>query len=407
MRSKGRKKEISLAKIMVAIVLGTAIVLGVLRFSNWFNHEFIGGAVEASAATNIEKARQLADSGEADQARALLRPIVARVDNPAVTPKALMLLAEIDRKSGQTDTALDLLRQAAEDYPDSSHHPVAAVAYARLLEDTGQAEKALQIYTDVKNSAPPELRAPAVSGLARKHERDGNILEARDLYRQAAREAKWGSEAWEEAGLGLGRLNVQLTMSPAPTAESKIYRVVPGDSLSRIGTKLNTTQGMLLTANNLSDNHTLHPGQRLKYTPKDFHIVIERSTCRLFLMDNDGLFKMYSVGLGKSGQDTTLGRYKIGNKEKDPTWFKPGSGGIPPGDPRNELGSRWMPLVPEAESLPTDLGIHGTIAPDTVGVYSSMGCPRLLNEEVEELYDLVVRSTPVTIVDTFSPDGSA
>jgi lipoprotein-anchoring transpeptidase ErfK/SrfK len=33
-----------------------------------------------------------------------------------------------------------------------------------------------------------------------------------------------------------------------------------------------------------------------------------------------------------------------------------------------------------------------------------MGCPRLLNEHVEELYDLVVRSTPVTIVERWEPE---
>jgi hypothetical protein len=57
-----------------------------------------------------------------------------------------------------------------------------------------------------------------------------------------------------------------------------------------------------------------------------------------------------------------------------------------------------MPLIPAQEGLPRDLGIHGTIAPETVGQFSSHGCARLLPAEIEELYDLVVRSTPVDIV---------
>lgn len=90
----------------------------------------------------------------------------------------------------------------------------------------------------------------------------------------------------------------------------------------------------------------------------------------------------------------------LGNKQKDPVWFKPGGGGsFPAGDPQNELGTRWMPLVPVEENLPTDLGIHGAVAPETIGDYKSHGCPRMLNAEVEELYDLVVRSTPVEIVE--------
>ncbi|MCC6142734.1 MAG: L,D-transpeptidase, partial [Candidatus Hydrogenedentes bacterium] len=121
---------------------------------------------------------------------------------------------------------------------------------------------------------------------------------------------------------------------------------------------------------------------------------------------NEGIFKRYSVGLGMPGYETTPGKYKIGNKQKDPTWHKPGAEPIPAGDPRNELGTRWMPLVPTEEGLPTDLGIHGTIAPETIGKFESHGCARLHKEEVEELYDLVVRSTPVEIVEVWQPGES-
>jgi hypothetical protein len=62
-----------------------------------------------------------------------------------------------------------------------------------------------------------------------------------------------------------------------------------------------------------------------------------------------------------------------------------------------------MPLVPEQEGLPRDLGIHGSLDPAAVGKYSTNGCARLLMEEVEELYDLIVRATPVQIVDAFDP----
>jgi LysM repeat protein len=215
------------------------------------------------------------------------------------------------------------------------------------------------------------------------------------------------SDAWREAAEALGRVNVALVFSLGETEESKVYTVEKGDSLTKIGMKLNTTQGLLTRANDLEQDAVLHLGQRLKYTPKEFRIVIERATCRLFLLDKDGLFKCYPVGLGMKGHETTLGSYKIGDKQKDPTWYKPGGGPIPPGDPRNELGTRWMPLVPLEEGLPTDLGIHGTARPETVGEYSSRGCARLLMPEVEELYDLVVRSTPVDIVDVFDPDAAA
>lgn len=401
-----RKEDPSLVKIILVLVLLCGAAFGGLRAVQWFNNDFVGGRVEAAASTDLDRAQELLEQGATGEARELLKPIIARVDDAAVTPKALMLQAKLERQEGNLQAAVDHLRKAAEEYPNSGDQAVAAIAYARLLEETGQLTEAESVYAKVKETAPPELRAPALTGLARAQERGGQLTEARDLYRQAANEAVWNTEEWQEAIEGLGRANVALVFSPEPTPESKVYQVEQGDNLTAIGIKLNTTQGLLLRANGMDNPNRLQLGQPLKYTPKDFRIVIERSTCRLFLLDGEGIFKVYKVGLGKEDR-TTLGRYKIGNKEVDPTWFKPGSEPIPSGDPRNELGTRWMPLVPEADNLPSDLGIHGTIAPDTIGKYASMGCPRLLNQEVEELYDLVVRATPVLIVETYQPERRA
>ncbi|MCX5757755.1 MAG: L,D-transpeptidase family protein [Candidatus Hydrogenedentes bacterium] len=181
---------------------------------------------------------------------------------------------------------------------------------------------------------------------------------------QAVTAAKWDSPEWNEALDALGRANTALVFSPQETPESKRYAVQRGDSITNIGNTLNTTQGMLMRANGIDENTVLSLGQQIKYTPN-------------------------------------------GNKEKNPIWHKPGAGAIPAGDPGNELGTRWMPLIPERDGLPKDLGIHGTIRPETVGQYSSNGCARLLPAEIEELDDLVVRSTPVDIVETFAMEAGS
>lgn len=395
-----RGKEPNLFKIIVVIVFVGALALGVVRVSVFFQ-DYLNRGVEAAAIQNLAKARELVEKGDMVEAEKLIRPILARVDNPSISPQALMLQSDLDQKAGDIDAALEHLRAAAEDFSGSAEQPVAALAYARLLEETGRNEDALAVYAKLRETAPPEFRAPALTALGRQKEVDRDREAARQLYRQAMGDAVFGSDAWMEAAQHSGKLNVEDLFSRAPTSDSKVYRVVSGDALTNIGKKLNTTQGLLMRANGLDNPNKLRLNQNLKYTPKDFEIVIEVSTTRLFLIDKNGVFNVYEVGLGRPGNDTTLGRYKIGNKEKDPTWFKPGFGPIPPGDPSNELGTRWMPLIPEAEGLPRDLGIHGTIEPDTIGLYTSMGCPRLHREGVEELYDLVVRSTPVTIVETF------
>jgi len=399
-----RKKDPSLNRIIVALLVAAAAVYGIARVAGRFSlQDFLRQETASSVANDLDQARALHEAGDDVTAASLLGPILARVDDPAITPYALLLQAAIDTAAGDPNQALERLQRAYETYPDSPIHPQVAARYARLLEDRGENDAAVAIYEALIENAPPEMRAAAHVGVGRKAEREQDTLGAREWYRKGLEEAAWGSEDWNEAADALGRVNVSLIFAPMETPESKHYAVEEGDNLTNIGIKLNTTQGLLERANGIADPSRLSLGQRLKYTPKDFRIVIERATCRLFLVDKEGLFKRYYVGLGMPGYETMLGKYTIGNKQKDPTWFKPGSEAIPPGDPRNELGTRWMPLVPAAEGLPTDLGIHGTIAPETIGQYKSHGCPRMAREDVEELYDLVVRSTPVDIVQTWQP----
>jgi len=405
--SRNKAKDPNLTKIIIVLLVLVAIAYGVMRATDWLNREFVGGDVLARVPDLLGEAEQLAASGNADRVKELLAPILNRVDDPAVTPKALLLLARAERAAGDVGAAREHLDRAIREFAGSQYLPEATLELALLEESEGHFDLATAHYRALAEKSPPGMRARALMGLARDAERAGEQVTARDLYRDALNDAAWNSAPWNEALDGLGRLNVALIFSETETPECDYYSIEPGDNLIDIGVKLNTTQGLLTRANGIVDAARIQPGQRLKYTPKEFRIVIERSTCRLFLLDRGGVFKRYRVGLGKPGHETTLGKYRIGNKQQDPTWFPQGRPSVPPGDPENELGSRWMPLVPEAEELPTDLGIHGTVAPETVGHYVSRGCPRLTNEMVEELYDLVVRSTPVEILDVLDPAALA
>jgi tetratricopeptide (TPR) repeat protein len=397
------KRDPGLGRIILIILVIGAAGLTVLKINDWFQGRLIQ-SVEASAEDTLSKARALVDEGQLAEARELVDPIIARVERADITPKALVLLADIEQKRGNVNAALDFYAQARNDYPDNPDLPELSLAHARLLEEENRIEESLKIYQTVIDTAPPSYHAHAIAAQARDNERKGQINKAFELYRKSMDTAEFKSDIWLEAASRYGDINTDVIFSIESTPDSKVYRIKSGDSLTTIGSKLNTTQGLLMQANGISNPNRLRLNQALKYTPKDFEIVIERSTCLIYLLDKNGLFTVYRTGLGKKGHDTTLGKYKIGNKEKNPTWHKPGFGPIPPDDPENELGSRWMPLVPEADGLPTDLGIHGTIAPDSIGLYASKGCPRMHNEEVEELYDLIVRSTPVTIVEVYNPD---
>ncbi|HRI86961.1 MAG TPA: L,D-transpeptidase family protein [Candidatus Hydrogenedentes bacterium] len=397
------KKQPSITKYVVTLLaIGLVVFLG-YRGVKWV---FSGGGVQAltvPSPTTLDTARALLESGKSQEAREALRPLAEKSADAQIAVPALMMLADLDSRAGDKTKALASLKRITTDFASSADKPRAEAMYAKLLEEEGRSDEALAVYESIRNNAPAEFRAPALLGIGRKAERDGKIAEAHSLYAEAVQGATWDSKEWNEALDALGASNVSMVFSPNETPESKVYTVAKGDTLTTIGIKLNTTMGMLIRANGLTEDARLNLNQRLKWTPKDFRIVIERSKCRLFVLDSDGIFKRYYCGLGKPGHETTIGVYKIGNKEKDPVWHKPGEGPIPAGDPRNLLGTRWMPLVPVQEGLPKDLGIHGAPDPSTVGSFTSNGCARMKMEEVEELYDLVVRSTPVQIVESIDP----
>lgn len=401
---KKKKWEPRLTVIIgIVVALFALLLIGPYLYSHTRN--VLPALVAPPAQENqgaLTEAQALYDQGAVEEAEKKLKPLLNGRD-PLTTPRAILLQVAIERGRNNQEAAFQLLSGACDTFQGSPEFPALAVEKARQLETMERFDEARSIYESVRDNAPAELRAMGLAGLGRLAERSGDKQAARDLYRDAVDNAPWGSDLWNEVAEDMGRLNVELIFSPEETSESRFYTVESGDSLISIGMKLNTTQGLLMGANGITDPSKLHLGQRLKYTPKDFRIIIERSACNLYLLDNRGLFKRYRVGLGKPGHETTLGSYVLGNKQKDPVWFKPGAGAIDAGTDENELGTRWMPLTPVREGLPTDLGIHGTIAPETVGQYSSKGCARMKNEDVEELFDLVVRSTPVEIVETYTP----
>jgi lipoprotein-anchoring transpeptidase ErfK/SrfK len=396
-----KKKDPSLNRIIFAICTIIAIAYGITHFASWFNTEVIGGEIRAKAPATFEEARLLFTEGDADGARKMLQPLLERVNDPVLSPQILMFLADMALAEKNVDEALLLLSRAMNEYRDNPDHPRVVSRYARLLEDSGAEDDAATLYEQLRKTAPPEYRGEALLGLARRAEKAQAMQKAHELYLQAVQDATPNSDPWNEALDAVGEWNVASIFSSSPTEDSKTYIIQSGDSMTSIGIKLNTTLGLLTRANNIEDPSRIRVNQQIKYTPKDFRILIERSTCRLFLMDNTGIFKRYHVGLGMPTHQTSLGQYTIGNKQKDPTWYKPGGAPVAPNAPDNELGTRWIPLIPIGENLPRDLGIHGTIAPETIGLYKSHGCPRMKKQDVEELYDLVVRSTPVEIVETW------
>jgi len=162
----------------------------------------------------------------------------------------------------------------------------------------------------------------------------------------------------------------------------------------------------------------------------DFHLIVDLSKCKMFFYYHDVdtnermLLKSYTVGVGRrednsaSGSLTPLGKYRLGEKV---AIYKEGVTGYFQ-DSQVEMvqvfGTRWIPFDEEVEGCTEDArgyGIHG--APwyrraedgmlvedrESVTRFESDGCIRLLQEDVEELFSIVIsKPTYVQIVKTFS-----
>jgi hypothetical protein len=191
----------------------------------------------------------------------------------------------------------------------------------------------------------------------------------------------------EELRPQLEELAMQLYFAPQPHFEEP-YVVQSGDLLQTIARKHKLTWEFLAKLNR-TDPRKIRAGQKLKVTPGPFAALVSLGRHELIVHQNGAFVKSYRVGLGKANS-TPPGKFVVKNKEKNPTYYGP-DGVIAADDPQNPLGERWI-------DIGDSYGIHGTIDPESIGKNESRGCVRLLNSDVEEVYDFLVVGSEVRIV---------
>lgn len=341
-------------------------------------------------------AKTLYEAEQWPEAERLFGEIARKYPRSAVAPDSLYYVAMLMQADGRYEDALQTWEKVVQ-LKDFQRAIEAEYRKSVCLEMLGRTSEAVAGYTRVAGMYQAgEFASLAKSGLGRIAEQEGNLEEARALYAEALSLAAT-PESQTLAERLLGDLNLRMFLAPAEGEYKTAYIVKRGDSLVNIAIKNGTTVDLLCAVNGISDPTSLRPNKRIVIPNADFSIVIDKSDFKLTLYDHDMFFKSYKVGLGKHGS-TPVGEFVIDSKIKNPTWWSP-KGPIPPGDPANELGTRWMGLKPLTPEIGTDYGIHGTIDPSTVGWESSNGCPRMYPKEAEELFMLVTEGTPVKIVE--------
>ncbi len=363
--------------VLVVLIIASAVSSVILR-----------GEVESKWAVRYGRAVEMFDQEQYEEALAAL---LVLKDEPSAEPYRLDIAYRLGAccdRTGKSFEAKQWWEKVRDAGAGSPFYTEVLAGLAFITEEEGDTESALASYEDLLEVAPDGVFVPAVLLSM------GNILfdrGDRDLASERyerLREEFPDTEQAGEAVTKLGDINLGRILSPVPDEMSSFHVVRSGESLDSIAKKYGTTIEYLRRANEKKST-VLRSGERLKVLKGKFRIVVDVDRHVLDLFIDKKFVKRYPVGTGKY-ESTPLGTFRVTVKLVDPVWHS-SEGVFPPGHEKNILGTRWLGINRKG------YGVHGTTLPETIGKSSSAGCIRMLNSDVEELYDLVREGTEVVI----------
>ena len=220
---------------------------------------------------------------------------------------------------------------------------------------------------------------------------------------------------------------------PLPPANSRLigenqfWTVQEGDrNLQAIARRFDTAAMLILEANDTiapvqpkPGTQVLIPSQMLLPDVPREGIVVNLAELRLYYFPPGvNQVQVYPLGIGQQGLETPEMTTRRGQKIPNPTWT-PTAGirarslekgiklpPVVPAGPNNPLGRYALRLAyGNGEYL-----IHGTSAPDSVGLRVSSGCMRMNAADIQSLFNQVKSGTPVRIINqpvkfAVEPDG--
>lgn len=261
----------------------------------------------------------------------------------------------------------------------------------RSDELKADSKKDTEDFKPIEKPASKRQETPTLE-VVDKYLKEGKKYEARNILSDFFLNKKIPEKQKEIKEL-LDSLNQDLIFSSAPSPDATMYTVQPGDVLARIAKQFNTNYELIMKINGKTSTR-LNIGEQLKILTGKTKILISKTGFTLTLMLNSHYVKQYRIATGKNDK-TPVGMFEVKNKMKEPVWYSPEGGVFPFGHRENILGTRWIGFKDKPNL--SGYGIHGTTQPETIGTASSNGCIRMLNSDVEELYDFVTLSTEIVI----------
>ncbi len=252
------------------------------------------------------------------------------------------------------------------------------------------------------SQAPPAVRERALADFASGMRllRDGLGVEGRQRLSDAL-----GSGGLDEARAGevraaLSQLSETLVFGSGVAQRDPFARefIIPERGvLAKIAQ--NQTNGLhwkfLARINGISNPNRIRSGQRLKLLDGPFHAVVDKSAYRLDLwmgQENDRVYvRSFNVGLGRDNR-TPEGQFQVSSRVENPQHTDPETGKVfDKDDPLNPVGEHWIAIKgtePATEKL-SGFGLHGTIEENSIGRSESLGCVRMLPDDIALLYEVL------------------
>lgn len=264
------------------------------------------------------------------------------------------------------------------------------------------------------NSPEPAAPAPgATSGPVQSLLDEGRLawaqnkpIPARDALNRALHHRSALPAQQSEARRLLTEISLLATFSPRvlpddPMAET--YEIKSGDLLSRVvrDSSLQVDWRLITRLNNIQDPRRIRVGQKIKLLRGPFHATVHKSLYRMDLYadlrDSAGnriYLRSFPVGLGEY-DSTPVGKWIVRENSRliNPHWINPRTRErFDADDPMNPIGERWIGLegIDDFTRTAEGYGIHGTIEPESIGRQESMGCIRMLPDDVELVYELLI-----------------
>ena len=266
-------------------------------------------------------------------------------------------------------------------------------------------------------AAPVPAAAPQAGFLdaAKRLQDAGKLLDARRTLNDALQTGGLDRPTAEAVKARIRDLNQTILFTPtkryADDPQQSAYTVQSGDLLTKICSKLDVPYGFIARINAVAPDK-IRVGQNLKLVQGPIHAVVDKNhfTIDLYLGALPGkpgsmYLETFRVGLGESSSTPTgLWEVASGSKTVNPAWTNPRTNEVfGRDDPKNPLGERWIGLTGIAGDAvgAVSYGIHGTIAPESIGTNASMGCIRLKDEDIADLFDMLSegKSTVLVVAD--------